>query len=64
MSIILKITLTIFTLIFANGTLGIIMLCLDSYFDYKALRYYAFPSAVLLVLATIYIPIMFIWHLY
>lgn len=62
MSLALKITLTIITFITTNGFVGISVLGLSD--DDRVLIYYAFPSIVLLLLAIIYIPIMFIWHLY
>lgn len=68
MSLALKITLSILTLIFINGCTGIGLWYgkFNNYvypFDFGWAKH-AIASIILMALAICYIPFMFIWHLY
>lgn len=67
MSLVLKISLTIIVLLIINGSIGGGILFAhrnDIYKDVYKSVIYAFISCILLILTLVYIPIMFIWHLY
>ena len=68
MSLLLKITLSILTVLFINGCVGI-GLWVGDLKDYtRPLIFvrgkYALISMILMAIAICYIPFMFIWHLY
>lgn len=67
MSLLLKITLSILTVLFINGSIGIgVFITVKDYLQpliYKRGKY-ALVSMILMAVAISYIPFMFIWHLY
>ena len=68
MSLLLKITLSILIVLFANGCVGIGIYFADLREYVYPLRFvrgkYALISMILMIIAICYIPFMFIWHLY
>ena len=68
MSLLLKITLSVLTILFINGCVGVGMwfyLKRYTYLRYYLLGYkYSIISMIIMVIAICYIPFMFIWHLY
>lgn len=67
MSLFLKITLSILTVLFINGSIGIgLYITVKDYLEPLAFirGKYALVSMILMVVAICYIPFMFIWHLY
>ena len=68
MSLLLKITLSVLTILFINGLVGL-GLWIGVFKDEPnpfvyTLGKYAVISMILMVVAFCYIPFMFIWHLY
>ena len=68
MSLLLKITLSVLTILFINGCVGIGLWLGTLRGCYRPLIYtrakYALVSMILMAVAVCYIPFMFIWHLY
>ena len=68
MSLLLKITLSVLTVLFINGCVGIGLWLGDLRHCHRPLIYtegkYALTSMILMAIAICYIPFMFIWHLY
>ena len=68
MSLLLKITLSILTILFINGCVGIGLWLGYLKNEPNPLIYtsgkYALISMILMIIAICYIPFMFIWHLY
>lgn len=68
MSLILKITLSVLTALFINGSVGIGIWLGDLRGYTRPLMFargkYALISMILTAIAICYIPFMFIWHLY
>lgn len=67
MSLLLKIELTILIILITNGATGIgCLITVKNYVHpfHFVRAWYGVISAILLVLAIVFVPMIFIWHLY